>query len=321
MKVRHTVLKIFSRVTLCVTVGMCLTSSAFGRVWSSSSGAYQMEAEEISFNDTLVVLKRPTGELVAVELKDLAPADQAYVRTQEVKDAERKSAQEMQIWTAKDGMKVRARVTAYGRKVLKVERKLGSVLVNDTRFSRLDPIHQKLVLRIISELEDKQLENEGQLAAWVKTLSPSAKSYPLEGVMLELESGDEIAVPFFLFSTDDVAVLEPGWELWKEREEHESSREQESFLMRSAATAYQRDLQAQQRQRQGDRQIELLKLELLGAATGVISIWQVGLMPGPGVYGRPTSVMVPGQNSEIATEIALQRYPGFVLVGVRRASR
>lgn len=280
-----------------------------------------MEAEEISFNDTLVVLKRPTGELVAVELKDLAPADQAYVRTQEVKDAERKSAQEMQIWTAKDGMKVRARVTAYGRKVLKVERKLGSVLVNDTRFSRLDPIHQKLVLRIISELEDKQLENEGQLAAWVKTLSPSVKSYPLEGVMLELESGDEIAVPFFLFSTDDVAVLEPGWELWKEREEHESSREQESFLMRSAATAYQRDLQAQQRQRQGDRQIELLKLELLGAATGVISIWQVGLMPGPGVYGRPTSVMVPGQNSEIATEIALQRYPGFVLVGVRRASR
>ena len=65
----------------------------------------------------------------------------------------------------------------------------------------------------------------------------------------------------------------------------------------------------------------MLKLEMLGAATGVIAIWQVGLAPGPGVFGRPMSVMVPAQNSEIASQLALQRYPGSVLVGVRRASR
>ena len=297
-------------------IGICTGPSgvAFGRIWSNANGAYELEAEVISFNDSMVVLKKPTGELVAIELKDLSVKDQEYVRSQEAQDAERKAADEMQTWTAKDGMKVRGRVLAYGRKPLTIQRKLRSVHINDKPFSRLDPLHQKLVLRIMSKLEDQQFENEKQLDQWAKKLGTTPKSYPLEGVMLQLESGDEIGVPFFLFSTEDLAVLEPGWELWKEREESNASREHESFLVRSAARAYQQD-------RQVNQQIEMLKLEMLGAATGVIAIWQVGLAPGPGVFGRPMTVMVPAQNSEIASQLALQRYPGSVLVGVRRASR
>lgn len=305
-----------SLAILLLVVGICSgpSSVAYGRIWSNTNGAYELEADVISFNDSMVVLKKPTGELVAIELKDLSAKDQEFVRSQEAKDAERKAADEMQTWTGKEGMKFRGRVLAYGRKELTIQRKLRTVYINGKPFSTLDPLHQKVLLKILSKLEDQQFENEKQLDQWAKKLGSNPKSYPLEGVMLQLESGDEIGVPFFMFSTEDLAVLEPGWELWKEREESNASRESESFLVRSAARAYQQD-------RQANQQIEMLKLEMLGAATGVIAIWQVGLAPGPGVFGRPMTVMVPAQNSEIASQLALQRYPGSILVGVRRASR
>lgn len=301
---------------LLLVVGICSdpSSVAYGRIWSNTNGAYELEAEVISFNDAMVVLKKPTGDLVAIELKDLSAKDQEFVRSQEARDAERKAANEMQTWTGKEGMKFRGRVLAYGRKELTIQRKLRSVYINGKPFSMLDPLHQKVLLKILSKLEDQQFENEKQLDQWAKKLGANSKSYPLEGVMLQLESGDEIGVPFFMFSTEDLVVLEPGWELWKEREESNASRESESFLVHSAARAYQQD-------RQANQQIEMLKLEMLAAATGVIAIWQVGLAPGPGVYGRPMTVMVPAQNSEAASQLALQRYPGSILVGVRRASR
>ncbi len=306
----------YSLSALLLFVGICSgpSGSAFARVWTNANGTYELEGEVISFSDSMVVLKKPTGDLVALELKDLSTKDQEFVRSQEAKDAEHHAAEEMQIWTSKDGMKVRGRVLAYGRNQLTIQRKLRAVYINDKEFSTLDPLHQRLVLRIMSKLEDQQFENEKQLDQWAKKLGANPKSYPLEGVILKLESGDEIGVPFFMFSTEDLAVLEPGWELWKEREESNASREHESFLVRSAAMAYQQD-------RQANQQIEMLKLDMLAAATGVIPIWQVGLAPAPGVFGRPMTVMVPAQNSEIASRLALQRYPGAILVGVRRASR
>jgi hypothetical protein len=220
----------------------------------------------------------------------------------------------MQVWTAKDGLKVRGRVVAFGRKELVFQRRFGKIQIDGKDFSSIDPLHQRLVLKILSHLEGQTIEDEKQLQEWGKSLGAAPKSYKLEGVLLQLEGGEEIGVPFFMFSPEDLAILQPGWEVWKEREESDKEREQESFLVRSAAQAYQQDRAAQ-------RQIEMLKLDLLGAASGVIAIWEVGLVPRPGVYGRPTSVMVPAQNSQIATEIALRNYPAYILVGVRRASR
>ncbi len=77
---------------------------------------------------------------------------------------------------------------------------------------------------------------------------------------------------------------------------------------------------AYQQDRAAKKQIEMLKLNLLGAATGVVDIWEVGLRPGPRTYGRPTSVLVSAQNSNQATQIALRQHPGYVLYGVRKAS-
>ncbi len=78
---------------------------------------------------------------------------------------------------------------------------------------------------------------------------------------------------------------------------------------------------AYQRDRQEQRQIELLKLDLLAAASGVVDIWQVGMVPGPGVFGRPMVVMVTARDSGVAGGLAMQRYPGYVVAGIQRANR
>jgi hypothetical protein len=283
------------------------------RQWSNAEGSYKFTAEMIAFSDDLVVLRRASGELQAVELKELSQADQDFIRSKEAAEEVHKSADQMQTWTARDGMKVEGRVLDYGRNELIVQRRLGQVEINGKKFATIDPLHQRLILRILSQLEDRQLADEKSLTEWARTIGGDPKVYPLEGVLMKLASGDEIGVPFFMFAHEDLEVLRPGWELWLERQESEKEREQSSFLMRSAAVAYQRE-QAQQ------RQIEMLKLNLLAAASGAVGIWEVGLMP-PNTYGHRMSIVVPAVNSEQAAQVALANYPGFRLIGVRRASR
>lgn len=307
---------------LALAFVLLLVSASFTgaaeRIWKSSTGVFEMSAELVSFNDEMVVLKRSSGELVAVALSELAEEDRQYVQSKEVREAERKAADEMQIWTGKDGMKVEGWVRAFGRKDLVLQRRQGKVLVNGEDFAGLDAVHQKVVLKIISELEKTDLPDEKSLRSWAIRLGGDPRTYPLEGVMLQLATGDLIGVPFFLFSEKDQKVLQPGWDAWvasHDSQSKSSQREEEDFLVQAAARAYQANRDAEQ------RQIEIMKLQLLAAATGVVNIWQVGLAPGPGVFGRPISVMVPAQNSQQATVMALQSHPGYVLIGVRRASR
>ena len=297
----------------CLACVIPATGFAKPRKWTSANGAYHLTADAIAFNDDTVVLKREDGTLVAVEIKALSEADREFVASKEAQDAAKKSAEEMQTWTSADGLKVRGQILKYGRKSIKVVRQRGKVTIDGKRFGDMTPLHQKVVLRVISKLEEKQFLDEKQLTEWSKSLGGQGKTYELEGVLMRLESGDEIPVPFFMFAKDDLAVLEPGWKVWLEGQESEEERERESFLMRTQAMAYQRDRAAQQ-------QIEVMKLELLGAATGVTNIWQVGLVPAQGRYGRPLAVMVSAPNSALATRQALSRYPGYVVAGVRKAS-
>ncbi len=290
------------------------TGSAHARGWVCKAGKFKLEADLISFNDSLAVLKRPTGELVAIEVAELSDADQKYVRSKETEEATAKSADQMQVWTGRDGMKVRGQVVAFGRKEVEIQRKFGQVHINGEKLSSFDPLHQAIIFKTVAYLEKVEIEDEKALREWAKSLGGMAKRYTIDGVRMQLESGDEIPVPFFLFAADELKILEPGWQVWLEREESEKEREREDFLMRSAAMAYQRDQAAKQ-------QIEILKLDLLATAAGVTSIWEVGLVPKPNVYGRPLRVMVPAQNSQAATIMALRRYPRYTLAGVRRASR
>lgn len=300
-------------LTLVCTLALTGAAHAKPRKWTSANGVFSLHADAIAFNDTTVVLKKEDGSLVAVQLQALAQEDRDYVESKEAKTEAKKAAEEMQTWTSADGMKVRGQVVAYGRKTVQVGRQRGQVTVNGKRFSEVDPLQQKVLLKVLSRIEKQELETEKELLEWAKSLGGSPKSYTLDGVLMRLESGDRVGVPFFMFSEDDLAVLEPGWKLWLEKHESEDAREDESFLVRAQAMAYQRD-------RMAKRQIELLKLELLATATGATDIWQVGLVPAQGRYGRPLAVMVTGRNSQIAAQKALARYPGYVVGGIAKAS-
>lgn len=121
-------------------------------------------------------------------------------------------------------------------------------------------------------------------------------------------------MPFFLLSDADLEILRPGWEQWESEQASEASREREDFLLEVQAQEYQRD-------RQQTRQIQMLNLELMAAATGITTIWEVSLMPRPGVYARPMSVVVSARDSLQAQQMALSRFPGFVVGPVRSLNR
>ncbi|TWU42466.1 SHD1 domain-containing protein [Novipirellula artificiosorum] len=300
----------FFKPSCCIAL-LLLVGTAEAREWSSLDGNYKLEGDVISFNDKTVVLKRTSGKLVAVQLAELSDADRKFVQSEEAQQATAKSAEEMQTWTSKDGMKVRGRVLAYGHKEMTVQRKLGKVLINDVAFTELDELHQRLILKIVGHLENQEIKDQRQLEAWARGLGANVKTYPLDGVLMELESGDQIAVPFFLFASEELAILEPGWNAWKNSENDAEAADRESLLVQSQAMHYQQDRQQRQ-------QVELLKLTMMANATGLISIWEVGLQPNQGVYGRMTSVVVPAANSDIAAQMAMQQHPGFSVYGIRK---
>ena len=294
-----------------------VASASAARLWTSAKGGFTLEADAIAFNETTAILKRKNGKLVAVKIAELSEADQEYVRSKEVGEQLSQSVEKMQTWTSKNGVKIRGRVLAYGRKDLTILRQRAKPVINDKPFEKYDPLHQKLILRIVSELEGQSFTTASELGTWVKTLGGETKAYPLEGVLMELESGDQIAVPFFLFGDKELRVLEPGWEAWSKANDDEEARKQESLMMQTEAMQYQQQSQQQAYQKQ---QIELLKLNLLATRTGLTSIWEVGLQPPPGVYGRRMSVMVTARNSDLAANMALAQHPGYQVFGVRKAS-
>ncbi|TWU17384.1 hypothetical protein Pla52o_51880 [Novipirellula galeiformis] len=306
-------MRVFIPLLLFLLVIVGIAASADAREWSNPDGQFKLEAEVIAFNPWTVVLKRPSGKLVAIELAELSQSDRDYIASKEATDSFAKSADEMQTWTAFDGMMIRGRVIAYGKKDLVITRRVGNVFVNGIPFARMAPLHQSLVLKIVSHLENEKLETERDLEAWAKPLGADAKTYPLQGVLMKLESGDEISLPFFMFAKKDLAVLQPGWERWLSQEKYEQEQARENLMVQSSAMQYQR---ANQRY----YQVERMKLDMLAAATGVSSIWEVIVEPRQGVYGHRTSIMVTARNSDIATRMVAVRYPAFAVIGVRRAN-
>ncbi|MEC8556339.1 MAG: SHD1 domain-containing protein [Planctomycetota bacterium] len=286
------------------------------REWSCPAGKFKVTGEAIAFSDDMVVLKKKSGELIALELEQLCDADKKFVAEQQKEEGKQeKKPEEMHTWTTKDGLKVRGQVVSYGQKELVIERKRGKVVVDGDSFEDIDSLHQGVLLRILSRLEKTKLSDQKSLEEWArKKVKGTPKKFELSGVLMRLESGDMVGMPFFMFDPKELEILKPGWELWLEKKESEEARKREDFLMRTQAMAYQRDRAISQK-------IEMVKLDLLGATAGVVDIWQVSLVPRPGVRARPFSVMVTADNNVIAQQIAQKNYPKFVVGGTRRASR
>lgn len=294
------------------------------RDWTDSKGNMILIGSFVAANGETVVIQKPTGELIGVQLSNLSAADQkvvqelrlAEVGAQTPSQATRAEDQIWQphLWTTRDGIKLKGRVTKFGRREVVFRRNTGVTMVNELPFRRLEPFYQEVALKLVAAMADPTVKTEADLNRWARSLRGQPKSFMVEGVMMRLEGGEEYPIPFFMLSDDDLLFLRPGWEQWKESDASEQTRQREDFLLQVQAEQYQLD-------RQQARQIQMMEMQYMAVATGITRIWEVQLFPAPGVFARPLAVMVNARDNVEAQQIAMANYPGFIAGTIRRISR
>ncbi|MBN1910341.1 MAG: hypothetical protein JW818_11420 [Pirellulales bacterium] len=304
----------FHAIVLPTLVSLLL-AAAPARTWTDSTGQYRIKADLIAQSDKLAVLKKEDHSLVAVPIDQLSKEDQEFLKSKEAQDHVRKAADQMQTWTMQSGLKVNGRVVDYGQKEISIQRRRGKTYINDKVYQNLPEVYRQMIPRIVNHFQNLKLSGEAAFEDWVLRQGGVPKNYTLEGVILELENGDEYGVPFFLFSEEDQKVLQPGWQRWlaARKTTDRADDQQEAFMLQSSAQAYKQNQQA-------NRQISMMQLQLQAVQAGLTSLWEVHLMPGPGTYGYPLNVVVPGRNSRDAAEQALGRNPGYIVGPVRKVA-
>ncbi len=294
------------------------------REWSDATGRHRWRAELFAASDDLAVLRDRKGKLHAVQVDELSEADRAFVRKYLEQGASAVSRQQ-QMWTLNSGLKIKGTVLGYRSGPVVIENRSGTPYVNGKRFRSLDPVYQAMLPKLIAAVDDDSVQTEEDFRKWARKLRREKRSIPVDGVLMKLPNGDEYAVPLFLFSDADRQVLESGWDRWSAEQADQEQKEQENVLLRAEAAEFQRQRnerrQQQQAAAQRREQIELMQLGLLAVDAGVTSLWEVRLMPNPGVPGRPVRVVVPARNSLAAQQAALQRNPGYTVVGSVQISR
>jgi hypothetical protein len=284
---------------------LLLVTPAFARKWTDATGKYSLEADLIAYDDASAVLKKKNSDLVSVTIAQLSKDDRDYLQAKQQGESN-PQADGVQTWTLKSGLKINARIVGYGRRDVIVQRKRGSVFVNDRLFDNLPGVYKRMVPQIVSHFEKIPVNDEKELKRWAVTTKGSPRRYTCEGVLVELENGDEYGVPFFFLSDQDLKVLQPGWDRWTAADRDAEKREQEDFLVQAQAQAYQRD-------REANKQISHLELSLLATSAGVTSLWEVYVVPRPNVAGMPTTVVVPARDSRQAAAAAVRQYPGYLV--------
>ena len=297
-----------------LVVSFYLSHTAHGREWSDKTGEYAIEADLVAFDDEHVVLQREDQELGIVDIADLSDKDRAYLESKEAETIHDENMDQMQTWTTNNGLKLVGRLVDYARGDVVIQRRRGRMYVNDRAFDNLPSIYQKLVPIVIEHFEDVELPDERALQRWLRRLGGEPRSFLVEGVILELESGDEYAIPFFVFSASDRRLLKAGWREWLAVENDYQQRADQAFRLETLAAARSKNEQI-------DRQIALMDLNLQAIRAGITSAWEVTLYPAPGNASPPRWVVVPGRNSAQATAAAVQNNPGFVAGPARRISR
>jgi hypothetical protein len=287
-----------------------VASAASARVWTDSTGKYTIEADLIAFNDKSVVLQRGDHELGLIPIDKLSQADRDFLRSEEAGNITTKNG-EMQTWTMANGLKVLGHVVDFARHDVTIQRRRGRIYVNDRLFSNLPEIYQMMLPKIVSFFERINPEDKSGLESWAVRQRGQPRTFTLEGVVLELENGDEYAVPFFLFSEEDQQLLKGGWERWLAAHGDYDQQQDHSFQLQALVAAHLHNQQAQ-------RQIAMMQLQLQAVQAGLTSLWEVTLYPVRGNPNPPQWVVMPGRNSQDATNAALEKNPGFVAGPVRR---
>ncbi len=299
-----------------VAVLVCVPMIASGREWTDSTGLFHIKATLIAYSSESAILKvdekanAKSPDLVVIPLDKLSKEDREFLSTKEA-ELVHGNLEHAQTWTMKNGMTVVGRVVDYARKDVVIQRRRGKVYVNDRLLTNLPEIYRKFIPKIIEHFDHVALPDDKSFNDWMLKQKATARTFHCEGVILEFENNEEYAFPFFFFSEKDLAQLQPGWQQWLTYAEEHEKQEQERFYLQSQAMAYQREQQASQ-------QMAMVQLELLAVGAGVVDLWEVYLEPSPQVRGYPQSVIVPARDSDQASIMAMQKYPGYVLGPVRK---
>jgi len=203
-----------SLALLVAFVGLIRTVQA--RQWSDASGRMKIEAEFFAASSTTVVIKKRDGSMVALEIAQLSADDQKFVDEKQVEfGAARNDAsaspETTQTRTSVGGFELRGRVIAFGRHDVTIQRIAGLVTVNGTVLRRLNKFYRHITPKIVAKYADLAIKTEQDVDRWLRSLATPPPVFTVEGVLMKLEDGSELTVPFFLLSEKDLAVLSPGW--------------------------------------------------------------------------------------------------------------
>ncbi|MFO0975831.1 MAG: hypothetical protein U0996_05495 [Planctomycetaceae bacterium] len=307
MKTQSIVLSLLLSVLLPVSAGNLLSGTAEAREWSDATGAWKFEGDLFAASEHTVVVRRKTGELQAYMVNQLCEADQEFVKKHLEEAAKVEAPDEMQTWEGRDGFKFRGKVIGYGTNELKIKESRGKILINETPYEDTDQLLKFMLPKIVAQLDDKNVANEEDFKRWARK-QRKEKVLSVDGVMLRLEIGGRVAVPLFLFSSPQKEILEEGWAAWKHEATKEEEKQRQSFLAQAQADALH---QAQLQQQEMNQRIQMMQLEMLAVNAGVTRIWEVQLIPRPGVPARPMSVVVSANSSLDAVNQAAAKYPAF----------
>ncbi len=288
-------------------------SSAQERTWKDKTGEYRINASLVGNNDELAILKKADGELVAFPIKDLSDEDREFLQSEEgVKITQAKRSQ---TWTFRDGRQVSAEVISHGDKDVVIHQRRGKVYVNDRLFDNLPEAYQTIVPAVVSHFEKREFKDVEDFKRFVVRHGNRKLKYHSEGVILELDNGDEYAVPYFLFSDENRKILEAGREDYRRATTTDRERENHDLYMRSLAYEYQMRRELEQ------LQIQRLQLGLLATNAGITDMWEVSMIPPNGNFFMAQSVVVFARDSRQASLLASQQWPGYTVGPVRRVNR
>lgn len=285
------------------------------RTWTDASGKYSLDAALVAFNETNVVLERASDkQLGTIPVDKLSEKDKEYLKTKEAVDEANELTGAMQRWTLSNGLEVIGKMVDYAHKEIVLRRSRGKVYVNDRVFQNLPPIYQKIIPLVVQH-SGNQVSDFSTLERWLASRRGAPQTFTVDGVILEMEDGDEYGIPFFLFSPKDRDILEAGWDEWlaANTDQDHVARQEEALRLQTEAAYYQQ-------QRARDRHIAELQLGLNAVQAGVTSMWEVTLYPEPGNPGPPLWVTGFARNSRDASYQAMAKHPGYIVGPVRRVS-
>jgi len=348
---------------IAITATTSIHGSLRAHEWKDKTVRYRDEAELVTANKELVVLRTADHRLIAVDLVQLSDADQALVHSKmgkTVKSPEpadlsdpftplaetavatdsslkqlqettpEKTSAELRLkqpissgggeWVLTDGQRVQGEFLGFDLKPLSIKRALSDVYVGGVLFSQLDPVYQHILPMIIAHLENAKMDDVRDIEKWLEKSGPGPWTYKIEAVMIETPRRGSVAIPTFLLEKSVVESISVPLRRWREALASEASEEDRNIYFDRERFMTQASMAARVADSSVEQQARYMRLELLAAASGATDLWNVSLIPNNG-YGYPYHVLVPGQNSDAATVIALQRYPNYTVGGIAKHIR